>query len=75
MTVFEREYRTSRSYALRFRGSTGANWGLSRPAVEVTSLPNLWITDEPEDLRIVARHATEAADWLEARQKELDGDG
>jgi hypothetical protein len=67
VTGFEREHRTSRSYALRFRSTIP--W-TGRLAIDVTSLPARWITDDPEDLRIVARHAAEAADWLEARQGE-----
>jgi hypothetical protein len=65
--AFEREHRTSRSYALRFAAGSGL---LDHPCIVVTSLPNAWLTDDPEDLRVVARHASEAADWLDEQYME-----
>lgn len=62
MTDFEREHVTARSYRLRFRSSL-TDFG--EPAVQITSLPNAWFTDDGDDLRAIARMASDAADWLD----------
>jgi hypothetical protein len=62
VTDFEREHVTARSYRLRFRSSL-TDFG--EPAVDVTSLPGRFITDDPDDLRAIAAMASEAADWLD----------
>lgn len=69
MAGIEREYRTSRSYAMRLRGVPDHPW-VEGPVVEVTSLPNAWLTDNSDDLRAIAGYYSELADWLDEAQME-----
>lgn len=68
LTIGEVRTATTARMTVRARPGEGSD------DVEISTLPGIWTTRAPADLRAAARLMADAADWLDARAKARDDD-